>query len=394
MPHGTAIGGDPAIVGDEVVQRVFRGDPALDRMAAQLHPGLVGHTRGFGDGAAFLDQDLGRHDVDARHLLGHGMLDLDAGVHLDEVELARLHVLQELDGARAFVVHRPRDRHAHGADLLALFLAQVRGRGAFHDLLVAPLHRTVPFPQVPDGAVLVAQHLHLDMAGLQDHLLQVALAIAERGLGLAAALAHLGLQLLGPEDGAHAAPAATPGRLQHQRIADLRGLGAHKVHVVAQDLGRRDHRHARRNRHPPGRRLVAKRAHRLGPRPDEGDAFPLAGLDQFGVLRQQPVARVDRIRPGQLGHPDDLGDRQVRRDRPQPFAHLVGLVRLEAVQAQLVLLGIDGDRLLAQLVGRAHDADGDLAAVGDQDLLELGQGASLRCAGRIVQTQHQRMTVP
>jgi hypothetical protein len=45
------------------------------------------------------------------------------------------------------------------------------------------------------------------------------------------------------------------------------------------------------------------------------------------------------------------------------------------VQAELVLFGIDRDRPLAQLVGRAHDADRDLAAVGDEDLLELGHEA-------------------
>ena len=51
-------------------------------------------------------------------------------------------------------------------------------------------------------------------------------------------------------------------------------------------------------------------------------------------------------------------------------AHQVGLVRLEAVEGELVLLGIDGHRLLAELGCRAHDADGDFAAIGDQDLAE------------------------
>jgi hypothetical protein len=61
-------------------------------------------------------------------------------------------------------------------------------------------------------------------------------------------------------------------------------------------------------------------------------------------------------------------------DGAEPLADAVGLVRLEAVEAELVLLGVDGDGALAQLGRRAHDADGDLATVGDQDLLELGHG--------------------
>jgi hypothetical protein len=45
------------------------------------------------------------HDVDAGHLLGHGVLDLHARVDLDEVEGAGVHIHQELDRAGAFVVH-------------------------------------------------------------------------------------------------------------------------------------------------------------------------------------------------------------------------------------------------------------------------------------------------
>jgi hypothetical protein len=43
--------------------------------------------------------------------------------------------------------------------------------------------------------------------------------------------------------------------------------------------------------------LVAQRAHRLGGRPDEGDARRRAGVDEIGVLGQQAIARMDRIAP-------------------------------------------------------------------------------------------------
>src|SRR3712207_8614617 len=48
------------------------------------------------------DADLLVHEVDAGDHLGHRMLHLDAGVHLDEVELAVL--VQELDRAGAGVL--------------------------------------------------------------------------------------------------------------------------------------------------------------------------------------------------------------------------------------------------------------------------------------------------
>jgi hypothetical protein len=101
---------------------------------------------------------------------------------------------------------------------------------------------------------------------------------------------------------------------------------------------------------------------------------------------------MDRVGARHLGYADDLGDAQIGLDRTQPLADAIGLVRFEAVEAELVLLGVDGDGLLAHLVGCAHHADGDLAAVGDQDLLEFGHAAdsgsgggrlgALRCSAR------------
>ena len=67
--------------------------------------------------AAGGDADLLDDEVDVGDRLGHRMLDLDAGVHLDEVELAVL--VQELDRADAEIfelAHRLR----HGlADAVA-----------------------------------------------------------------------------------------------------------------------------------------------------------------------------------------------------------------------------------------------------------------------------------
>jgi hypothetical protein len=96
------------------------------------------------------------------------------------------------------VVHVFADLLAQKAELLALGGAEIGGGGAFHDLLVAPLDGTVALVEVVDMPVLVAEDLHLHVAGAQDHLLEVALAIAEGGLGLAPALADLFLKLFGP----------------------------------------------------------------------------------------------------------------------------------------------------------------------------------------------------
>ncbi len=372
VASGRTIGGDPAVVGNEVVLRVFRRHPALQRMAHQAYALLARNARRFGQCLALGDQDLGLHDVNAGHLFGDGMFDLHAGVHLDEVELALVHIHQEFDCAGTFIVHMLADALAQLADLGALRVGQVGGGGALDNLLVAALHGAVAFIKVIDGAVLVAEDLHLDVAGAQDHLFQIALAIAEGGLGLAPTLQHLGLKLFGGVDRAHAATAAAPACLEHQGVADLGGFLADRVKIGAQHLGRGDDRNARLNRDPPGACLVAKSAHRLGLGADEGDARLFASLDKLGVFRQKPVAWMDRIGARQLGHADDFGDREIGANRREALTDQIGLVRLEAVQRKLVFLGIDGNRLLAHLVCRAHHADRDLATVGNQNLAEFG----------------------
>ena len=321
------------------------------------------------------------HDVDAGHLFGDGVFNLDAGIHLDEVEFLIVHIHQEFDGARTFILHMGADLPGHFANIGALGFGQIGGRGAFHNLLVAPLHGAITLPQVPDIALLVAKDLHLDVAGAQDHLFQIPLAIAKGGFGLAAAFADFQFQLVFRQDRAHAAPAAAPRGLEHQGIANLGCLPFDGRHVIAQDFGRRNNGHARLNRHAARRCLIAKRTHRFGARADKGDARLIAGLDEIGVFRQEPIAGVNGIRARHLGNPDNLGDRQIGPHRRQPFADQIGLIGFESVQRELVFLGIDRDGFLAHFIGRAHDANGNLATVGDKDLLDIGHGQDLRARG-------------
>jgi hypothetical protein len=97
---------DPAGAGGEVRQ-LLGVDPHLDGVAVdpevflpELHRQAGGHA------------DLLAHEVDAEDAFGHRMFDLEAGVHLDEVELAVL--VEELDGAGADVADLG---HRVGADL-------------------------------------------------------------------------------------------------------------------------------------------------------------------------------------------------------------------------------------------------------------------------------------
>src|SRR5580765_1571037 len=76
--------------------RVFRIDAALDRVAGDLDVALLDREL-----FAARDQQLFAHEIDAGDHLGDRMLDLDARVHLDEVEAAVL--VEELERTRAAI---------------------------------------------------------------------------------------------------------------------------------------------------------------------------------------------------------------------------------------------------------------------------------------------------
>jgi hypothetical protein len=67
------------------------------------------------------DEDLRAHEVDAGDHLGHGVLDLDARVHLDEEPLVPVHVVEELDGAGVVVADALGERTAASQSSLRTF---------------------------------------------------------------------------------------------------------------------------------------------------------------------------------------------------------------------------------------------------------------------------------
>src|SRR5690606_23103994 len=313
---GAPIGGDAPIVGDEVLFRILGGDSALERMAVEPDLLLWRYARGrFADSGPFEKADLRLDDVDAGHLFGDGVLDLDAGVDLDEVEGARVGVHEELDRSRAVIAGRFRDLQRVAAELLALFVVEVRGRRPLHELLVAPLDGTVTLEEVDDVAVLVPQHLHFHVARPLDELLQVDFVLAEGGLGLAPGFHDLPLQVLLGTDDPHAAPPAAPGGLQHHREAELPRDARHLLRILRKRVARRHDRHADRDGKIARRDLVAQHAHGFWGGADEKDAVRGAGLCELRAFGEQAIARVNGVGAGQLGDPEDFLNREIALNR-------------------------------------------------------------------------------
>ena len=78
---------------------------------------------------------------------------------------------------------------------------------------------------------------------------------------------------------------------------------------------------------------------------------------------------MNKRRPRFLRDPNDLFDGQIGLNRSQPLTDVIAFIRLEPMQGQLVLFRIQRNGAKTQFRGGPHHADGNFAAIGDQNLL-------------------------
>ena len=133
-------------------------------------------------------------------------------------------------------------------------------------------------------------------------------------------------------------------------------------------VGAGQQRHGRGDCMGSGAGLVAEQVELLGRRADEDQASLGAGLGEGGILGQESVARMDRIAAGCLGDCNDTRDIEIGRRAPSLQG--LDLVDTPHMKRGGVVLGMDTDSGDAEFGGGLGDADGDLAAIGDQEFLE------------------------
>jgi hypothetical protein len=179
---------------------------------------------------------------------------------------------------------------------------------------------------------------------------------------------------LRPADRAHAAPATAAGGLDDHRIAQ--GLGqCFGIFGGRQRRGRSGHH---RNIEALGKcarlDLVAEQPERLGRGADEAQSLVAAALGEGRVLGEEPVARMHTIAAAAPGRIENRVDVEVGPHRigglGQMGANLERPGGELGMQRQRVDGRVHGDRLDAQRRGGPGDADGDLAAIGDQYSIE------------------------
>ena len=328
--------GERARAGQEgALGRVLGIDAAFDGVTGDRHV-VLGEGKFFACGHPQLQLD----QVDAGDQLGHRVLHLEAGVHLQVEELTVL--VEELDRTGIDVIAARGHGYgglAHRGDDLGV---DPGGRGLLDQLLVAALRRAVPGAQVHVVAVGVRDGLHLDVARLGEVALHVGLVAAEVGQGLALSRLERSRRLIGRLDHLHAAPATAVRRLDGDRVAELLAECGDVVGAGDQLGGAGDAVDALLLGGVAGRDLVAHHLDRLGRRADEGHARLGDAAGEVGVLGEEAVAGMHRLGARLLDHLDQFVrvDVALGRGLPTEGIGLVGQAHMQCVPVQL---GVDGD---------------------------------------------------
>ena len=144
----------------------------------------------------------------------------------------------------------------------------------------------------------IGEHLHLDVARIDDALLEEHLGTAE-GLGRfrddpVPGVAQARLVVAATD----AATAAARGGLQHHRIADALGLGHRLFEARKIALAPRRHRDAGLDHGAARLRLVAHATDDVGRRADEANTATLADGRELRVLGEKAVPRMDGVAAG------------------------------------------------------------------------------------------------
>ena len=347
---------------EETRGRVLGVDAGLDRVAAQ-HDVVLG----VAELLPARHPDLLFHQVDSGDHLRHGVLDLQAGVHLHEEEFVRpVRRDDEFDRTCAGVADTAGGVAGGGPDAGPCGLIEQDRRRLLDDLLMPALQRTFAFTEVDDVAVLIGEDLHLDVAGCVDEVLEEQGVVAEGGCRLASGPDQRVGQIVGVLDAVHTLAATAGTRLDEHREADV---GGRRDQFVVGEAGPGQpgyHRNVTFGDRGAGGDLVAHGCDRLGRRSDERDARLGECGREFLVLGEESVAGMNRVGTSLPRRVDDLGDVEVTlcgRGRPDADRD----VGLADVARGRVGVGVDGDAANSHAAQGVDDAAGDLAAVGHQD---------------------------
>ncbi|MNE52398.1 hypothetical protein D3C80_1470680 [compost metagenome] len=187
--------------------------------------------------------DLPRNQIQAGNCLRHRVLDLEACVHLHEEELATC-IEQELHSPCADIadsLSRTHSRLSHCATQLG---RQTRCRRLFHNFLMPTLDRAITLVQIQAIAMLVGEHLNLDMARLEYVLLNQHSLITKGGQRFTLCGRQGLCEFAFLLDNLHAFATATCCGFQQNRVANTLGGSAEGFKILVVTVIARHQGHA------------------------------------------------------------------------------------------------------------------------------------------------------
>ena len=213
------------------------------------------------------------------------------------------------------------------------------------------------------------------MARARDEGLDIDVFHAKGRLRLGPAALEGALKVRRVADNPRAAPAATGEGLDDHRLSVSREADEECSRFVEADaaVDAPRYRDAGCNGRRSSAGLVPEQRQMLDLGADEGDARGSAPFRELGALGEESITWVDcvaAIRKRRLDHRVhvEVGARATGLQG-------VGHVGHASMQAGGIVLRIDRHRAQSEIPGGAGDADGDLAAIGDQNRRDL-QGGS------------------
>ena len=217
---------------------------------------------------------------------------------------------------------------------------------------------------------MIGQQLHFDVPGVRDAALEEHCRVAEGGAGFRAGRPYRAEEVGTAGHCAHALAAAARHGLHQQRKANVVRQAQQVVvrRVSGEWLGRAwHHRHTGAHGDLTRGGLAAHQRHGFGGRPDVDQAGAADRGCEVFVLGEEAIARMDRVGTAAQRHLDDRVDAQVAVTR-RAGPNWIRLVGVADMQRAAVAFGINRDRRDLHLATGADDANGNFAAVGDEDL--------------------------
>src|SRR5665213_744001 len=234
---------------------------------------------------------------------------------------------------------------------------------------MAALQRAVALAEMDGAAAAVAEHLDFDVARLLQVLFQIDRGVAERRFGLVGSRRQRQHQIIRGLRDLHAASAAAGGRLDQHRKADFVCDRNGVVVGTNRAVGAGHHGNAEFPGGFLGLDLVAHQADVLGLGSDEMQIVIGEDFGEARVFRQETVAGMHRVDAGDLAGREQRRHVEVavlRRRRSDADA-LIGKPHMHGIG---VGGGMHRNGVDPELLARAQDAQGNLAAIGYQDLVK------------------------